>query len=78
MIDPSGAAPAALRSATVTGVSAVIGGDAPLTADDEPKEKGEVITEHYEIPEPVGLTEFPDIHNPGPDTFVLSPENLRG
>jgi peptidoglycan/xylan/chitin deacetylase (PgdA/CDA1 family) len=78
MINGEATAPAALRSATSVNAAIVAEGDAPLTADDTPKEKGDVVTEHYEIPAPVATPEVPSIDNPGPHTFVLTPERMRG
>lgn len=74
----SGAAPAALRAAGPSLAAALTdGGDAPVTVD-PPKQKGDVVTEHFEIPAPVALPEVPSVEQPGPHTFVLTPEKLRG
>jgi len=77
MVSGTAAAPALRATSLTLNSSTVIGGDAPLTAE-EPKAKGDVITEHYEIPAPVASPVAPSIENPGPNTFVLTPEKMRG
>ena len=79
MIDGSSPAPAALRAATA--FSALLAptaaeSDNP-TIDSDPKAKGDVVTEHYEIPEQAPAPVVPSIQEPG-KTFVISPELTRG
>ena len=79
MIDGSSPAPAALRAATA--FSALLAptaaeSDNP-TIDSDPKAKGDVVTEHYEIPDQAPAPVVPSIQEPG-KTFVISPELTRG
>ena len=94
MIDNSAPAPVALRSLAQSNLSltpsaAVAVGDTPSLGD-APKVKGDDVTEHYVVPDPIpaGVVPdqnqqvvVPDVQNPSatPDTtFVISPELIRG